>query len=550
MRRGMAVGIDFGTTNSVVAQGTADTAAVIPTGHGHRVVPSVVSITEDGAVVGRDALSRVYRDPDHTVRAIKRDLGGEDAGVTGPEGTHYAPEQVVALVLQTLKSQAERRLDAPVTDAVIGVPAYFGHSRREVIHRGGEIAGLAVDSLVSEPTAACIGYDTGTGRGGGPETVLVYDLGGGTFDVSLVEIRDGVYDVVATSGHILLGGRDWDGRIVDWLLETVVDDPGSLANDRFAIARLRGAAKRAKHDLSERESTTITVPFLRDDRSIEAELTRETFEERTMDLVEGTIEICQDLVSQVDWNAWTIDEVLLVGGATRMPMIREAVYEFFGQVPSSEVNPDEVVALGAAVRAASSVGEGAADGEPSPLPAGNTTSGTSDTADADVTAADDGPRSASAGDIVLLDVVPKSLGIETVVDGERGRFSPVIERNTSIPAGSTKRYWTVRDGQRRIRVRVYQGDADRVVDNEFLGEFELRGIPPGPAGDVTVTVRFELDENGFLSVSAGDTESGATEEITIDTPFKHDDEEVRRMRATLPEISAGDLPRDRETKAD
>lgn len=541
MGRGMAVGIDFGTTNSVVAQGTVDTAAVIPTGRGHRVVPTAVSITEAGAVVGRDAIDRGLHEPDHTVRAIKRDLGVDDAGVTGPDGTHYTPEQVVALVLQRLKAQAERRLDASVTDAVIGVPAYFGHSRREVIHRAGEIAGFSVDSLVSEPIAACIGYDTGTDGGTGPETVLVYDLGGGTFDVSLVEIRDGVYDVVATSGHIRLGGRDWDARIVDWLLETETDDPGALADDRVAIARLREAAKRAKHDLSSRESTTITVPFLQEDRSVEAELTRATFEDRTEDLVEGTIEICQDLVEQVDWNAWTIDEVLLVGGATRMPMIREAVYDFYGQVPSPEVNPDEAVALGAAVRAASSVETPASDGQPRPLPA---------TTEASDTTTGPGTGSASGGDIVVLDVVPKSLGIETVVDGERGRFSPVIERNSSIPAGRTKRYWTVKDGQRRIQVRVYQGDADRVVNNEFLGEFELREIPPGPAGSVSVTVRFEVDENGVLSVSAGETESGAADEITIHTPFERDDDEVRRMRATLPEITPGNLPTDRETEAD
>lgn len=523
MSRERAVGIDFGTTNSVVARGGEGASGIVPTRDGHRVVPSVVSITPDGAVVGREALERAHRGDDQTVRAIKRGLGNDDAGLTGPDGTNYRPEQVVALVVRSLKVQAERHLDARVTDAVLSVPAYFGHSRREVIHTAGRIAGLTVESLISEPTAACLGYDAGSGRSETTETVVVYDLGGGTFDVSLVEISEGVYDVESTSGHIHLGGRDWDARIVDWLLGTVADDPGVVADDRVAMARLDAAAKRAKHDLSQDDATTIVVPDLPGERSLETELTRAKFEELTADLVEGTIDICRDLIEEADLNAWTIDEVVLVGGGTRMPMIREAVYDFFGQAPSTEPNPEEAVAVGAGIRAAATGPGGVPDSE---------------------------SRADPAGAPILRDVVPKALGIETVVDGERGRFSPVIERNTSVPAGLTKRYWTVRDDQRRIRVRVFQGDSERVADNEFLGEFEVGDIPPAPAGEVSVTVRFVVDVNGVLSVSAADRASGASDGLTLDSPFERDDQEVRRLRDTLPTLAPDDGLPDRQTSPD
>lgn len=518
MPRGYAVGIDFGTTNSVVGHGTAATAEVLPTASGHRTVPSVVAVTDDGALVGREATNWEARHPDEVVRSVKREMGEDRVVLSGSDGTGYAPEQVAALVLSRLKRQAEERLDGPVTNAVLSVPSYFGHRQREATRRAGEIAGLTVDRLVTEPTAACLAYGVGNVGGGGvAETVLVYDLGGGTFDVSLVTVNEGVFDVVATDGDTALGGDDWDERIVSWVLDRPDVPDAAIEDDPVAMARLRAAARRAKHDLSSNETTTLRVPHLPDEYTLEVELTRDRFEELAADLREETLDVCEDLLAATGWNAWTIDEILLVGGATRMPQIRDAVRAFFGEIPSREVKPEQVVARGAAIQAAIVDGGEVPDASHERTASGRTDGGTTDP------------------DVVVVDAVPKSLGIETSVDGERGHFSPIIEHNTSIPTSRTEQYRTSRDGQDRIRIRVYQGESEMVEDNEFLAELELVGLPDAPAGEVVASVTFEVDENGVLDVTATETETGASGELTVDAAFERVDQDVRRMRAELPE---------------
>lgn len=532
MASGNAVGIDFGTTNSVVAYGTVATAGVLEGPAGEQTLPSAVAFTDTGALVGRPAINWATEDPEAVVRSIKREMGVDQPVAAGREGTKFHPEQVAALIVQQLTHRAETALEGPVNRAVVTVPAYFGHSQREATRRAGEIAGLEVQRLLAEPTAACLAYGVGTAASGPAETVLVYDLGGGTFDVSLVQIADGVFDVITTSGDTQLGGDDWDERIMAWLRSKI---DGDVGDDPMAMARLRTAARRAKHDLTDAETATISVPYLGED-SLEEELTRSQFERLTEDLVERTLEICEDALAEVDWNAWTVDEVLLVGGATRMPMIRAAVEDFFGQVPSADVNPEEVVATGAAIQA--SILDGPPRAADTETPAGLTdggASGMSESTTEPLDQTDSGPVT-EPGATVLVDVIPRSLGIEAVVDGDEGRFSQVIDRNTSIPIRCTQRYRTVRDDQTRIDVRVYQGEGEHVADNEFLGEFALAGLPEAPAGEVVVSVTFEVDENGVLNVSVAESRSGRSADVTIESPFGRDEDELDRLRSALPDI--------------
>jgi molecular chaperone DnaK len=340
--------------------------------------------------------------------------------------------------------------------------------------------------------------------------VLVYDLGGGTFDVSLVDVSDGVFDVVASKGDTQLGGDDWDARLVSWFREQV-DDP-TRTEDPATSARLQRAARRARHDLSEQAQTTVALPFLPGGDDVELELTRETLDELTADLADRTVDICDELLREANWNPWTIDRILLVGGATRMPQVRDAVYDFFGQVPSPDVDPDEIVATGAAIQASV-----LRDAPP-------------------VSRADGGTHTRDHTDAVLVDVVPRTLGVETIVDGEAGYFSPVLEAHTAIPAERTRRYRTVRDDQTSVEVRVYQGDDDLVEDNEYLGSFVLSRLPEAPAGEVSIDVTFEVTEDGTLEVHAADDAVGRAADVTIDSAFDGPDGEIRRAREALPEV--------------
>ncbi|WP_254829347.1 Hsp70 family protein [Haloglomus salinum] len=504
MTRGHAVGIDFGTTNSVVAHGTVATAGVLSGPSGDPLLPSVVSLTDDGALVGREATERAAERPAETVAGIKRHLGEEHTGVTAPDGTEYTPEQIAALVFSRLRGRAEAALEGPVTDAVVTVPAYFGHRQRTAVRRAAEIAGLDVRRLLSEPTAACLAYGVGAADGSEAELVLVYDLGGGTFDVSLVDVSGGVYDVLASKGDTRLGGNDWDDRIIEWYRSQL--DSSATETPRTS-ARLRKLAKRARHDLTHHESTTVELPALGMNDPAEATLTRETLDDLTGDLVERTLDICDDVLASAGRNPWSIDRLLLVGGATRMPQIREAVYDFFGDVPSEDVDPDQVVATGAAIQAS---------------------------------IIHDGPETNDEQDAVMVDVAPRPLGVETMVDDEAGYFSPVIEAQTSIPASRTRHYRTVRDDQRSVSVRVYSGEAERVADNEYLGSFVLRGLPKAPAGEVGVDVTFTVTENGLLEVEAAENETGRAVDVTIESPFDGPDGEVRKAREQLPALEHAD----------
>jgi len=503
MTRGHAVGIDFGTTNSVVAYGTVATAGVIPGPDGDRLLPSVVSLTDDGALVGHEAAARAVEAPARTVAGIKRHLGEEHVAVTGPDGTEYTAEQVAALIFERLQQRAERALGGPVTDAVVTVPAYFDHRQRTATNRAAEIAGLNVQRLLSEPTAACLAYGVGAADDD-TGLVLVYDLGGGTFDVSLVDVSQGVFDVLASKGDTQLGGDDWDARLVDWF-RSELDAAG--AETPVTAARLRQLAKRARHDLTDHDRTTVELPSLEGGDPVAVTLTRDRFDDLTGDLVDRTLAICDDVLSAAERNPWSIDRLLLVGGATRMPQIRESVYDFFGDIPSEDVDPDEVVATGAAIQAS---------------------------------IIHDGPETEDEADAVMVDVVPRPLGVETMVDGEPGYFSPVIEGQTSIPTTRTRHYRTVRDNQRAVSVRVYSGEHERIENNEYLGSFVLGGLPEAPAGEVGVDVTFEVTEDGLLDVRAAEDRTGRSADVTIESPFDGPDGEIREAREGLPTLQNAD----------
>jgi molecular chaperone DnaK len=503
MSRGHAVGIDLGTTNSVVAHGNVASASVIA--GRKRPLPSVVAFTDDGAHVGQAAVGHGLTAPEATVRGVKRDLG-TDRVIEVPDGRTYSPEQIASLVLTALKRRAEAALDAPVSNAVITVPATAGQREREATRRAAEIAGLTVDRLLSEPFAACLAYGVGT-VDSPSETVLVYDLGGGTFDVSLVELGDGTFDVVATDGDTDLGGYTWDERIVAWLAAEAGHD---LPDDPVTRAKLRRAATEVRHDLTEHETTTVSLPFLGD--GVAVELTREGLDERTADLAARTTDICASVVDEVGWNPWTIDEVLLVGGMTRTPQVREAVYEYTGQAPVPDVNPDEAVATGAAIEA--SLREGVTEAQP--------LRGRTDGGDRD------GP--------VAVDALARDLGIETAVGGEPGYLSPVIERNTPIPASGSRYFRTSRDGQRRVEVCVYEGTDGRIEDADLLGKCSLGGLPDASAGEALVEVTFTVDEDGVLDVHAGAVASGRDTSLTVESAFDRTVAAIRTARAELPSI--------------
>jgi molecular chaperone DnaK len=560
MSDGRTIGIDLGTTNSVVAAvGPDGEPRVLQNEIGERFTPSVVAFENDEAIVGRAAANQSAQNPEYTVHSIKREMGREEFEVDAPWGDAYTPEEISALILAKLIEDAEMELDEPVTNAVITVPAYFGNRQREATKYAGEIAGLEVDRLLNEPTAACFAYGLQEEDEG---LIFVYDLGGGTFDASLVETTDDVFEVRATNGHTQLGGEDWDAKILDHLLEEIEEDVDvDIEEDVAAMERLWDAAQDAKHELAAAESTTISVPFLLTDPeyNLEVDLTRSEFQQMTGGLLEETFVICDELFEDVDVGVEDVDEVLLAGGATRMPQVEQNVERYFDQEPTKRINPDEAVAVGAAAQAALlDTGPAEADSEQAQPEAETTEPAddehTGDAADAGAPSttgeatpsepADDTQAESLAGndlparleDVVLLDVTPKTLGVESRIDGEAGRFSPLIARNTAVPTAAEQTYHTYEDEQTQVRISVYQGEHERVEHNELLDEFTLRGIPPAPAGEEAVTVTFQLDEDGILNVSAVNPTSGTEASITIESAFGHSDADIEDMRTNLPEI--------------
>jgi molecular chaperone DnaK len=507
---GKAVGIDLGTTNSVIAAMEGGEPTVIPNAEGGRTTPSVVAFTRSGErLVGQLARRQAAVNPENTVFSIKRFMGrrleeveqetrqvpykvvaGKDGRVEiEVQGRRYTPEEISAMILQKLKTDAEAHFGQPVTDAVITVPAYFNDAQRQATQNAGQIAGLNVLRIINEPTAAALAY--GLDKKGN-ETVLVWDLGGGTFDVSVLEIGEGVIEVKATNGDTHLGGDDYDRRIVDWLADEFKRDQGiDLRNDRQALQRLTEAAEKAKVELSQRIETEINLPFITADASgpkhLSYTLTRSKFEQLTADLTERTRAPFQAALKDAGLTPQDLAEVILVGGATRMPVIQNLVKELTGKEPHRGVNPDEVVAIGAAIQAGVLTGE--------------------------------------VKDVLLLDVIPLSLGIET----EGGVFTKLIERNTTIPTSRTEVFSTAADNQTSVEVVVLQGERPLARDNRVLGTFRLDGIPPAPRGVPQIEVTFEVDANGVLHVTARDRASGKENRVTITGSTTLSKEEVERM---------------------
>jgi molecular chaperone DnaK len=469
------VGIDLGTTNSAIAAVQHGDPEIIPNAEGGRITPSVVGFTKTGErLVGQQAKRQAILMPDRTVSSIKRKMGTRHRITI--DGKPYSPEEISAFILQKLKTDAERYLGEPVTQAVITVPAYFDDSQRTATKNAGEIAGLEVLRIINEPTAASLAY--GLDKKAEQETVLVWDLGGGTFDVSILELGEGVVEVKATSGDTHLGGDDWDQRLVDYIADEFRKENGvDLRQDRQALQRLREAAEKAKVELSTLPQTSINLPFVTADQNgpkhLDMTLTRAKFEELTADLLDRCQGPYERAMSDAGLKPEALDEVILVGGATRMPAVQELVRKLTGKEPNKSVNPDEVVAVGAAIQAGVLAGE--------------------------------------VGDVVLLDVTPLSLGIETL----GGVTTRLIERNTTIPTHKSEIFSTAADGQTDVEVHVLQGEREMARDNKTLGRFHLTGIPPAPRGVPQIEVSFDIDANGIVNVSAQDRATGRAQSITI-----------------------------------
>ena len=507
------IGIDLGTTNSVVAVMEGGEAVVIPNLEGSRTTPSVVAFSESGErLVGAPAKRQAITNPQNTIYSIKRFMGRRHKEVAseekivpyaitgGPEdlvkvsirGKEYTPPEISAMVLQNLKEAAEKYLGEKVEQAVITVPAYFNDSQRQATKDAGKIAGLEVARIINEPTAASLAYGIEKKKN---EKIVVFDFGGGTFDVSVLDLADGVFEVLATLGDTHLGGDDFDQAIIKWILEEFKKESGiDLSSDHMAMQRLKEAAEKAKIELSSAVQTAINLPFLTMDPSggpkhLNLNLTRARFEQLIDSLVERTRVPCTSALKDAKLKASDIDEVILVGGSTRVPMVQALVKEIFGKEPNRSVNPDEVVALGAAIQGAQLAGE-------------------------------------DVGEMVLLDVTPLSLGIETL-----GEVNTVlIPRNTTIPTSKKQTFSTAADSQTAVDIHVLQGERDFAKDNRTLGRFQLTGIPPAPRGTPQIEVAFDIDANGILNVSAKDVGTGKEQKIVIQTSSGLTEEEVEKMR--------------------
>lgn len=509
MGSGYTIGIDLGTTNSAAAAVTGTKPEMLPNDVGDRTTPSVVAFGDDGPVVGKPARNQAVSNTERTIQRIKRHMGDKEYTET-IDGEEYTPEEISALILKHIVKDAEEYLGSEVTDAVITVPAYFGNPQRQMTKNAGEIAGLNVPRIINEPTAACLAYGLRDGESDA-EDVLVYDLGGGTFDVSVVEISDGVIEVIATGGDEQLGGEDWDDRIIDWIVETYEDDTGQdVSDDLEAMQRVREAAVKAKHMLSSKEETRVTIPMLSSEGNFEEMLTREVFADVTSDLLDKTIDRCKATLEDADYDHDDIDKVLLVGGSTRMAQVQAAVEDEFGERVSKEVNPDEAVAIGAATQA-SLIDEGTGEDVEKRLPGGE--------------------------EPLLVDVTPKTLGVE-LVDGS---MDPLIKKNETVPTTvKSSGYSTVNDNQTSVHIRVFEGEDEIAENNDLLDDFYLSGIPKAPAGEPNLAAKFKLDMDGILEVEAIDEDRGASEDITIEGVLARSDEEIQEMQDNLPRLKDED----------
>ncbi len=497
------IGIDLGTTNSCVAVLEAGTPEVITNAEGERVTPSVVAFTETGErLVGRLAKRQAITNPKNTVASIKREMGTDHRvhiSTDGKEET-YTPEQISSMILQKLKSDAEAHLGGKVVKAVITVPAYFNDSQRQATKDAGRIAGLEVMRIINEPTAAALAYGLDKEH---DQTILVYDLGGGTFDVSILEIGDGVFDVLATDGDTRLGGDDFDQRIIDWLVEEFRKDTGiDLSKDPSALQRLKDASEAAKKELSTRMETTIHLPYITADASgpkhLEKKLSRAKFEGMIDDYLQRTINVVDATLREAGKGPDDIDQVVLVGGSTRIPKVQQLIASRVPEKTNREINPDEVVAAGAAIQGGVLAGE--------------------------------------VDEIVLLDVTPLTLSIETL----GGVATPLIERNTTIPTEKAKTFTTAEDNQPAVEIHVVQGERKMAADNKSLGKFQLTGLPPAPRGIPQIDVSFNIDADGILHVTAKDKATSKSSSITIQDSSRLDESEIERMRVEAEEHTEED----------
>ncbi len=506
------IGIDLGTTNSCIAVMSNGEPTVVPNSEGGRTTPSVVAITDkEERLVGQIAKRQAIMNPEHTIFSVKRLMGRKfdakevkdalkrlpytisqasngDVRV-GIRGKQYSPPEVSAMILQKIKQTAEDYLGETVTEAVITVPAYFDDSQRQATKDAGQIAGLDVRRIINEPTAASLAYGLDTRK---EERIAVYDLGGGTFDISILEIGDGVFEVKATNGDTFLGGDDFDLRLIDWMVQEFKKDQGiDLKNDRTALQRLKEAAERAKIELSSAQETEINLPFITADangpKHLVLKLSRARFEQLVDDLITRSIEPCKKALADAGIRASEVNEVVLVGGMTRMPKVIQRVKEFFGKEPHKGVNPDEVVAIGAAIQG--------------------------------------GVLKGDVKDVLLLDVTPLSLGIETL----GGVFTRLIDRNTTIPTKKSQIFSTAADSQTAVTIRVFQGEREMANDNKLLGQFDLVGIPPAPRGMPQIEVTFDIDANGIVHVSAKDMATQKEQSIKITASSGLSKEEVERL---------------------
>ena len=523
---GKVIGIDLGTTNSCVAVMDGKSSKVIENAEGMLTTPSIVAFSDDGErLVGQPAKRQAVTNPERTFFAVKRLIGrryddptvekdkklvpykivkaGNGDAWVEADGKTYSPSQVSAFILQKMKETAEAHLGQKVDQAVITVPAYFNDAQRQATKDAGKIAGLEVLRIINEPTAAALAYGLDKTKAG---TIAVYDLGGGTFDVSILEIGDGVFEVKSTNGDTFLGGEDFDMRLVSYLADEFQKEQGiNLRNDKLALQRLKEAAEKAKIELSSTTQTEINLPFITADQSgpkhLTMKLTRAKFEALVADLVEKTIEPCRKALKDAGLTAGEIGEVVLVGGMTRMPKIQEMVKQFFGKEPHKGVNPDEVVAIGAAIQA--------------------------------------GVLQGDVKDVLLLDVTPLSLGIETL----GGVFTRIIDRNTTIPTKKSQVFSTAEDNQNAVTIRVFQGEREMAADNKMLGQFDLMGIPPAPRGMPQIEVTFDIDANGIVNVSAKDKATGKEQQIRIQASGGLSEADIDKMVKDAEANAAADKKR-------